>query len=59
MSKTKNLRIKSTAYKNLLRILDDYWISQPNEEYVEINMFFKHGDGSVQRKRITWTNPDL
>ena len=52
----KSFWSKTFEYRRLLEILYDYWLSQKEEEYVEINMFFKHKDGRIQHKQITWEN---
>lgn len=46
-------------YKRILEILSDYWLSEENEEYVEVQMYFRHRDGQEQEKRITWRNPNF
>ena len=43
-------------YKRILSILDEYWLTQPEEEYVEVQMYFRKSDGQEQRKTIIW-NP--
>lgn len=49
---------KSFEYHRILEILEDYWLSQPNEETVEVTLYFKHKNGEEQRKTIKWTNPN-
>lgn len=49
---------KSFEYHRILEILEDYWLSQPNEEKVEVTLYFKHKNGEEQRKTIKWTNPN-
>lgn len=44
-------------YKRILEILDDYWISQQDELYVRVDMYFEHKNGETQSKRIVWINP--
>lgn len=44
-------------YKRLLEILKEYWLSEPDEAEVTIQMTFKKQDGQIQEKRIKWTNP--
>lgn len=48
---------KEYAYGRLLDILEDYWITQPEEKRVRIDMHFEHMDGRTQDKTITWRNP--
>ena len=53
--KTKKSNWKqSREYKRILEILDDYWLSQPEEEKVVIEMYFKHQNGEEQHKTILW-----
>lgn len=49
----------TNEYKRIMEILSDYWLSEENEEYVEVWMYFRHHDGQEQEKRITWQNPYL
>ena len=44
---------KSREYKRIMEILDDYWITEPNEDYVKIKMAFIKGE-EFQTKRIIW-----
>ncbi len=44
-------------YKRILKILKDYWLTEPNEECVVVNMYFRHKDGREQWKRISWFCP--
>lgn len=48
---------KPYEYTRILEILNDYWIDEPDEEYVEVLMHFKKHDGQEQRKVIRWKNP--
>lgn len=43
-------------YKRILEILDDYWLTEKDEEYVEVAMYFRKHDGQEQAKHITWLN---
>ena len=45
-------------YKRILEILADYWLTEPEEEYVSVNMYFRHTDGQEQWKSIHWINPN-
>lgn len=49
----------SYEYKRVLEILDDYWLSEPEEVSVRIEMHFEHADGLKQDKVIEWHNPSL
>ena len=42
-----------------MEILDDYWLSEPDEAYVSIDMEFLKSDGQYQQKRIVWWNPNM
>ena len=44
-------------YQRILEILDDYWLSEPDEEKVVVEMRFRKGDGQTQEKYIEWWNP--
>ena len=44
---------KSREYKRIMEILDDYWLTEPNEDYVKIKMAFIKGE-EFQTKHITW-----
>lgn len=46
-------------YLRILEILDDYWISNPDEAEVRVEMYFRHGNGETQAKRIVWKNPNM
>lgn len=45
---------QSLEYKRIMEILDDYWLSEPDEERVVVEMHFYKGDGQEQHKRIIW-----
>lgn len=44
-------------YQRILEILEDYWLTEPTEEYVRIEMYFRKADGQEQEKRIVWRSP--
>lgn len=50
---------KCSKYQRLMEILDDYWLSKPDEAYVSIDMEFLKSDGQYQQKRIVWWNPNM
>ena len=54
---TKRYWQDSIQYKRILEILDDYWLTQSDEDFVEVNFFFKRGNES-QFKTIIWQNPN-
>ncbi|HCG58792.1 MAG TPA: hypothetical protein DEV97_02145 [Lachnospiraceae bacterium] len=50
---------KSQQYKRIIEILEDYWTTEPNEAFVQIDMLFIKGNGETQTKSIAWANPDM
>jgi hypothetical protein len=50
---------KCSKYQRLMEILDGYWLSEPDEAYVSIDMEFLKSDGQYQQKRIVWWNPNM
>lgn len=50
---------KCSQFQRLMEILDDYWLSEPDEAYVSIDMEFMKSDGQYQQKRIVWWNPNM
>lgn len=48
---------KSCQCIRIQEILEDYWLSQPDERQVTVCMTFVNQDGQTQSKRIIWTNP--
>ena len=48
---------ESNEFKLILKILDDYWLSEPNELRVRVTMDFIHSNGEFTTKRIVWQNP--
>ena len=49
----------SNEYQRIQEILEDYWLTEPDEAEVTVCMTFRHCDGSIQNKRIVWKNPKL
>lgn len=49
----------SKEFRKILDILDDYWLSEPDELRVRVTMDFIHSNGETQTKRIVWQNPDF
>lgn len=45
-------------YKRILEILNDYWLTEKDEDTVVVKMYFKHKDGRTQMKHIDWHNFD-
>ncbi len=48
---------KSYEYRRILEILDDYWLTEKDEEVVKVRMYFKKSDGQEQEKVIIWRTP--
>lgn len=48
----------SPQYKRILEILEDYWLSQPDELAVVVSLDFLHADGQRQSKELVWINPN-
>ena len=47
----------SSQYQRILEILEDYWLTEPEEEVVAVCMYFRKHDGQQQQKCIRWRNP--
>lgn len=50
---------KTYEYRRILEILDDYWLTEPDEKVVRIKMSFLKANGEFQSKLITWCNPRM
>ena len=48
---------KTYEYKRILEILEDYWLTEKDEDYVEVTLYFRHKNGDEQEKCIRWINP--
>ena len=48
---------REMAYNRILEILDAYWLSEPDEQHVEVEMEFYKSNGESQFKTIRWDNP--
>lgn len=46
----------TVQYRRILEILDDYWLTEPEEDLVRIDMHFEKGD-ETQDKHIIWRRP--
>lgn len=53
----RRLRKSSYEYRRILEILSDYWLTEPDEKLVVVDMYFETVSGETQSKRITWRNP--
>ena len=50
---------KTYQYQRLMQILEDYWLSEPDEAYVCVDMEFMKSDGQYQAKYVQWFNPNM
>lgn len=48
---------KTWQYKRILEVLNDYWLTCPDEEFVEVKMYFRNERGEEQTKDIVWAKP--
>ena len=46
-------------YRRILEVLEDYWITEPDEAAVVVDIHFLHKTGAYQNKYITWLNPNI
>jgi len=47
------------VYQRLLEVLSDYWLEQPDEASVVIDVQFLHRSGEYQAKHLVWDNPNI
>ena len=57
--KMKKYWDKSYEYRRILEILDDYWLTEPDEKEVMVEMHFRKANGECQSKQISWFNPNM
>lgn len=48
-------RKKTWQYKRILEVLNEYWINEPDEKKVIVDMSFEKENGETQHKHIVWT----
>ena len=53
---TKQKRMKSWQYVRIMELLEDYWLTEPDEESIRVDMYFRHKNGQEQWKSIAWDN---
>lgn len=53
MSYNKKYWKNTMEYRRILEILDDYWLTEPEEDLVRIDMHFEKGN-ETQDKLIIW-----
>jgi len=49
---------KSPQYQRIIEILKDYWLEEPDELKVRVQMDFIKANGEKQSKCICWENPN-
>lgn len=54
-----NCWINAKEYQDVLSCLLEHWGNEPDEEFVAIDMYFKHKDGREYSKNVIWHNPDM
>lgn len=59
MARKKYIWKDQYDYQRVLEILEDYWVTEPTEEKVIVDMKFKRANGDTQQKTITWVNPEM
>lgn len=47
------------VYQRLLEVLSTYWLEQPDEASVVIDVQFLHKNGEYQAKHLIWDNPNI
>ena len=57
MAKKKYLWNDTREYQRIIEILEDYWVTQPREDKVIVDMKFKRGN-EYQKKTVVWENPN-
>lgn len=60
MTASESIRTKKATYQyqRILDILEDYWLTEPDEEYVKVDMYFRKKNGEEQGKTIIWTSEE-
>ena len=44
-------------YQRILEILEDYWLTEPDEKFVCVDLYFEKANGEYQHKTIKWYHP--
>lgn len=57
MKKIEDYWIFDPIYEAILECLAAYWIDQPDEAEVKVQLEFTHANGEKQLKQFNWTNP--
>ena len=50
---------RTYEYQRILEILEDYWLTEADEDVVVVELHFKKADGQTQHKQIVWLNPNI
>lgn len=56
MTSCRKERERSPEYLRILEVLRDYWLEEPDEAEVRVEMSFLKANGETQEKRIVWRN---
>lgn len=57
---TREEKLRHWQYHRILEILNDYWLDEPEETYVEVAMYFEKRRGEeTQTKHIRWGYPSI
>ena len=57
MAKVEDYWLYDPIYEAILECLVAYWIDQPDEAEVKVQLEFTHTNGEQQLKQFTWINP--
>ena len=57
MSGRKQFWKDTYEYQRVVQVLHDYWLTEPEEARVEVEMRFWKNNGETQEKRIVWVRP--
>lgn len=57
MTKIENYWCHDLTYEAILECLLAYWIDQPEEAEVKVQLEFTHANGEKQLKQFYWRNP--
>lgn len=49
---------RDCKYLRIMEILNDYWLTEPDELKVRVRMDFVKANGEIQSKCLLWTNPN-
>lgn len=58
MAKIEDYWLYDPIYEAILECLSAYWIDQPEESEVKVQLEFTHANGEKQLKQFYWRNPN-